>query len=171
LRQLIEGHLERVGTFRTVLLLGTAFVWAAIGVAIVLYSVLTAAGIVWTWTRDALAGDAVRIALAAVLWTFVALSAMLGFAGRDVLRHWQRRRWDADAALDRLEAAASSRDRGTGYLDSPRERLATRAIEHLERDVFGSAKDADMALEQRLIELDAARSGGEPVPSQDDSPD
>ncbi len=152
-RHLIEQNLESIGPRRSLLLVTMAIVWASITVAIVVWAL--AKGVMETlWITLAIAsGSPIDIAVAIGLWAFILLTVPLVRAGLGVWRKWQDERWEAKVALDQLEEQLFPGAPNTRHFDSPRERLAQRALEELERRVFGAPRQEDGACEARLKEL------------------
>ncbi len=153
MRHLIEQHLERIGPRRSLLLITMGIAWSSIAVAVVLWAL--AKGLMESlWITLAIArGNPVDIAVAIGLWTFLLLTVPLIRAGLAIWKAWQDERWEAKTALDQLEEQLFPGTPNTRHLDSPRERLAERALDELELRVFGSPQQEGGACEARLREL------------------
>ena len=152
-RHLIEQRLESIGPRRSLLLITMAIAWSSIAVAIVVWAL--AKGLMESlWiTLAVISGDPSDIAVAIGLWAFILLTVPLVRAGLGVWREWQDERWEAKVALDQLEEQLFPGAPNTRHLDSPRERLAQRALEELELRVFGAPRQEGGACEARLSEL------------------
>jgi hypothetical protein len=152
-RHLIEQHLERIGPRRSLLLITMVIAWLSIAVAIVVWAI--AKGFVETlWITLAVAsGDPTDILVAAVLWICLLLSVPLVRTGIGVWRAWTDERWEAKVALDQLEDELFPDVPSTRHIDNPRERLAQRAIDALELEVFGAPRENAGGFAARLREL------------------
>lgn len=148
-----ERYLARLGAKAGTILLLTLLVWVSIGLGIVLY--VTGRGIlaVALLTRAAFDGP-LRMAVAAAVWVFLALTAWLAWGLYGLWREHRRERWDADAALCRLERRLFATKRKPGGPEGPRERLAARALGPIEERLLGAPQASEKTIEERLIELD-----------------
>lgn len=153
MREVVEKYLTQAGSRRSFVLMGTAIVWGTIGLAVVLYVVLSGLGIIFAVSAAALDGGGTDIGIAVVVWIFLLLSCVLAHAGRHVWLQRRQRRWDAEVALDAIEAHLFSRDDSTAYRGNVRDRLAVRALNALEAKLLGAPASRDAGFEQRLIAL------------------
>ena len=130
-----------------------AIAWSSIAVAICVWAL--AKGLLETlWITLAIAsGSPTDIAVAIGLWAFLLLTVPLVRAGISVWKAWQDERWEAKVALDQLEDELFPGAANTRHLDSPRERLAQRALDALELKVFGAPRQEAGGYEARLGEL------------------
>jgi hypothetical protein len=104
-------------------------------------------------TLAVVSGAPVDIAVAIGLWAFLLLTLPLVRAGISAWRAWQDERWEAKVALDQLEDQLFPDTPNTRHLNSPRERLAQRALENLELRVFGQPQQEGDGFEARLSAL------------------
>jgi len=130
-----------------------AIAWSSIAVAVVVWAL--AKGLIESlWITLAIAsGKAIDIAVALGLWSFLLLTVPLVRAAVRMWKAWQDERWEAKIALDQLEERLFPQAPSTRHLDSPRERLAQRAMEDLELRVLGAPQPDGVGCEVRLIEL------------------
>lgn len=161
MRDLIGRYLDEQGRGTTYLLAGSALLFAVLVVAWALYALASTAwflvAVNWTaWIER----SPMAFTIAGVAWALAILWAMLAVAARELYVRWRDRRWAAEVAMDRIEGRLYSR--GSKYLDRTRDRLALRGIEAIERRLLGAERDpesaTDLALEERLIELEASSS-------------
>lgn len=159
MRHLIEHHLEQIGPRRSLLLTVMAVAWLSIGVGVIFWALgWGLLEIVWlTW--EVRTGSPAAIAVALLAWLFVAASIPLVRAARGLWLAWRSERWEANAALDRLESAACRDVESTRHLDSPRERLAMHGLAELERRWLGEATHDTEAVEPRVAELSRRARG------------
>jgi len=152
-RHFIEQHLERIGPRRSLLLITMAIAWSSIAVAVVVWALVKGLMASLWITLAVASGSPIDIAVAVGLWAFLLLTVPLARAGIGVWKAWQDERWEAKTALDQLEERLFPDAPSTRHLDSPRERLAQRAMEELELSVLGAPQPEGSGCEARLIEL------------------
>ncbi len=152
---LIEKYLERVGPRLSTILLLTLLVWICIALGVILYALGMGAYRTVMITWEAFDGEPRVILLAAVIWVFVLLSLPLGWAARRVWRQHRSERWGSEGALDRIEKQLFPDEQRVDYTENARERLALRSLEAMELEVLGRLQSSDLAVEERIIALDA----------------
>ena len=161
-RPLVEKHLAEAGPNYGSLLLITLLLWVTVVLGVLLYAAAMGVWTVARWSWAARSLEPVDVSVAVVLWAFLALSALLA---KNLRRIWLQRRderWAAEVGLTRIEERAFPGQPTTAYLEEPRERLAHRGLEDLERRLLGKLQSEDLGVEERLIALDrATRPGGE----------
>lgn len=162
LRRLVERYLIEAGPKTAWVLMGTFAAWAIITIAAALYAALIGFRIVWAISRAVMDGGTVDIVLAVALWTFIALTAVLAAAGRDLWIRWRTQRWSAESAFDKLDQRLFAARGSTAHLERVRDRLAVRALESMEERILGMPVSRDVGIEERLIELDSASTSGLP---------
>lgn len=160
LRRLVERYLIEAGPKTAWVLMGTFVAWAIIAIAAALYATLTGFRIVWEVSWAIRRGGVVDIVLAVALWTFVALTAVLAAAGRDLWLRWRSQRWSAESAFDNLDQRLFSTRGSTAHLEHLRDRLAVRALESMEERILGKPVSRDVGIEERLIDLDKVAPSG-----------
>ena len=156
---LIEKYFAKAGKRHSAVLLLTLLVWTSMALGVVLYFSATALYQVYVVTRAAFDGGTTEILLAVAVWVFILLSVPLVRGVRTVWLEHRNERRQADVALTKLSDRLYPNEPKTAYLEDPRERLALRALEAMEREVLGAPQATELSLESRLIALEERAAG------------
>jgi len=155
MRDLIGRYLEEQGRSTSYLLATGALLLSVLVAAWTLYA---AGSTVWflvivTWTAFT-QPSAMHAGIAFVLWLVALLWLMLTVAGRELFLVWRQRRWNAEIALDSLEARLPATD-SSRHLGHVRERLAHRGLDAIAAHMH-VPRAGDACLEERLAEIERA---------------